>query len=137
MAKRVLVVEDTANIRHIICHVLRQQGYEVTEAADGNAGYDAAVSQKPDLLVLDAMLPHRSGFEICADLKEDAATRGIPILMLTAITQGTNKTDEYWRTKSGAEAFMSKPFRSPDLVACVQKLIGPAGGEGEAEKKTG
>lgn len=130
MAKRILVVEDTANIRQIVGYALKQQGYEVLEAADGDEGLRKARAEKPDLLILDAMLPGMTGFEVCNELKADEATRGLPILILTAITQGTGKSDEFWQKKSRADAFMSKPFKSKDLVDAVQKLIGTAKPEG-------
>lgn len=132
MAKRVLVVEDTANIRQIIAFALKQRGYEVLEAADGEEGLRRVHAEKPDLLILDAMLPLKTGFEVCTALKEDARTRTLPVLMLTAITQGTGKSDDYWREKSHADAFMSKPFKSQELMECVEKLIGAAKVEGAA-----
>lgn len=125
MAKRILVVEDTKNLREIICYMLKQHGYEVLESGDGEEGYQKAVRDKPDLLVLDAMLPNRTGFEICTDLKAAPDTRAIPILMLTAVAQGTGKSDAYWKEKSHADDFMSKPFKAKELLDRVLNLIGP------------
>jgi DNA-binding response OmpR family regulator len=125
MAKKVLVVEDTPNIRQIIVHLLKQRGYEVIESGDGAEGETKAKTEKPALLVLDAMLPNKSGFEVCADLKENPATSALPILMLTAITQGTGKSDEFWRQRAKSDAFVSKPFKSKELLEQIEKLIGP------------
>jgi len=122
--KRILIVEDTKNIREIVAHLLRNRGYEVLESADGDDGWAKATSEKVDLIVLDAMLPGRTGFEICADLKKSEAWKGIPVIMLTAITQDTGKDDEYWRKKSLADDFMSKPFQAKELVARIDKLLG-------------
>jgi DNA-binding response OmpR family regulator len=122
--KRILVVEDTKNIRQIVVFMLKKRGYEVFEAEDGDDGYEKAKAIKPDLMVLDAMLPGRTGFEICGDLKADPAYSDIPIIMLTAITQDTDQTDDYWKEKAGADDFMSKPFRAQELLERIQKLLG-------------
>ncbi|MBI2901324.1 MAG: response regulator [Planctomycetes bacterium] len=124
MAKRVLIVEDTKNIREIVAYMLRNRGYEVIEAADGKDGWQKATTMAPDLLVLDAMLPHKTGFEICSDMKASAKWRSIPIIMLTAITRDTGKSDEYWKEKSKADDFVSKPFKAAELVVRIEKLLG-------------
>ena len=126
MAKRVLVVEDTKSIREIVAFMLKNRGYEVVEAADGADGWEKATTINPDCIVLDAMLPHKSGFEICGDLKADSKTASIPIIMLTAITRDTGKTDEHWKRKSGADDFVTKPFKAAELVVRIEKLMGIA-----------
>lgn len=123
MAQKILVVDDTKSIREIVAFMLRGKGYEVIEAADGEDARRKATSEAPDLLVLDAMLPKVTGFSLCAELKADERYRGIPILMLTAITRDTGKSDDYWREKSQADDFMSKPFKAQDLVSRVEKLL--------------
>lgn len=123
--KTVLVVDDTKSIREIVAFMLRSKGYEVVESADGLDARGKVRNLMPGLLVLDAMLPKVTGFDLCAEMKADPATKGIPILMLTAITRDTGKSDEYWREKSQADDFMSKPFKAMDLVARVEKLLGP------------
>lgn len=126
MGKRILVVEDTDRIREIIALMLRNRGHEVLEAADGDDGWKKATTEPIDLIVLDAMMPGRTGFDICADLKNDAKLKTIPVIMLTAITQDSGKDDTYWREKSRADDFMSKPFKVPELIARVEKLLGIA-----------
>lgn len=126
MPKKILVVDDTKNIREIVAFQLRNRGYEVVESADGQDAWDKATTISPDLIVLDAMLPNKTGFEICMELKSDDRWKHIPVLMLTAITRDTGKNDEYWREKSRADDFISKPFKAPDLVARVEKLLGAA-----------
>ena len=127
MAKKVLVVDDTKSIREIVAHLLRSRGYEVIEAADGLDAWEKATTQSPDLLVLDAMIPKMTGFEICEQMKKDERWRKIPILMLTAMSRDSGKTDEFWREKSRADDFMSKPFRGTELVDRIVKLLGPDG----------
>jgi two-component system alkaline phosphatase synthesis response regulator PhoP len=124
--KRILVVDDTKSIREIVSYLLRSRGYEVIEAADGQDAWEKATTEAPDLIVLDAMIPKKTGFEICEELKKDDRWKKIPILMLTAITRDSGKTDEYWREKSKADDFVSKPFKAPDLVQRVLRLLGPA-----------
>ena len=123
VAHKILVVDDTKSIREIVAFMLRGKGYEVIEAADGEDARRKATSEAPDLLVLDAMLPKVTGFSLCAELKADERYRSIPILMLTAITRDTGKSDDYWREKSQADDFMSKPFKAQDLVSRVEKLL--------------
>jgi DNA-binding response OmpR family regulator len=127
--KTILVVDDTKSIREIVAFMLRSRGYDVLESGDGADARDKVKTLKPDLLVLDAMLPKVTGFDLCAELKADPAHRAIPILMLTAITRDTGKTDDYWREKSQADDFMSKPFKATELVARIEKLLGPDGRE--------
>jgi len=127
VAKKVLVVDDTKSIREIVAHLLRSRGYEVIEAADGLDAWEKATTQSPDLLVLDAMIPKKTGFEICEQMKKDERWRKIPILMLTAMSRDSGKTDEFWREKSRADDFMSKPFKGTELVDRIVKLLGPDG----------
>lgn len=124
MPKRILVVDDTKSIREIVSYLLRSRGYEVMEASDGEEAWEIATTESPDLIVLDAMIPRKTGFEICEQLKKDERWKKIPVLMLTAITRDSGKSDEYWREKSQANDFVSKPFKATDLVERVLRLLG-------------
>jgi DNA-binding response OmpR family regulator len=128
MPKKILVVDDTKSIREIVAFMLRSKGYEVVESGDGVDAEQKARSLAPDLIVLDAMLPRKTGFDICSDLKRDERFKAIPILMLTALTRDTGKSDTHWREKSRADDFMSKPFKAQELVERVEKLLARAGG---------
>ncbi len=123
MPKKILVVEDTKSIREIVAYLLRGQGFEVAESGDGVDAQQKVTAAPPDLIVLDAMLPRKTGFELCAELKRDDRYRKIPILMLTALTRDSGKSDEYWKEKSQADDFMSKPFKATELVDRVVRLI--------------
>ena len=126
MPKTILVVDDTKSIREIVAFMLRGRGYEVIEAADGQEAREKIKAARPDLVLLDAMLPKVTGFDLCAELKADPDFKSMPILMLTAITKDTGKSDEYWREKSQADDFMSKPFKATELVARIEKILGPS-----------
>ena len=130
MPKTILVVDDTKSIREIVAFMLRSRGFEVLEAGDGADAREKIRSLRPDLLVLDAMIPKVTGFDLCAELKADPDFKAMPILMLTAITRETGKSDEYWREKSQADDFMSKPFKATDLISRIEKLLGPDGASG-------
>ncbi len=121
MGKRsVLVVDDDANIRTIIRHVLEKADFDVFTADNGEAGVKAAVNAPPDVILLDIMMPGMSGFDACAELKRAQRTRDIPVVFLTA-----KSGDESW-TKAryrGATGYLEKPFRNDALVALVEEVI--------------
>jgi CheY-like chemotaxis protein len=122
--KKILVVDDTKSIRDILSYLLRSRGFDVIESADGLDAWEKATTQSPDLILLDAMIPRKTGFEICEQLKKDERWKKIPVLMLTALTRDSGKSDDYWREKSQANDFVSKPFKATDLVERVLKLLG-------------
>jgi two-component system response regulator VicR len=124
--RRILIVDDTKNIRDIVGFMLRNRGYEVVLAEDGDQGYQLATTIEPHLIVLDVMMPGRSGFEICSDLKANVKFRHIPIILLTAVAQGSGITDEQWKARSGADEFVSKPFQTRELIQRIEKLLGVA-----------
>ena len=129
MAKRILVVEDDEGVREMVAFTLRNRGYEVKEARNGGEGWKQIQEENFDLVLLDAMMPVKSGFEICSDLKSNPATRDLKVMILTAITRDTGKSDLYWKEKSRADAFLSKPFKAQELVEMVTSLIeGESGG---------
>jgi two-component system response regulator RegX3 len=119
---RVLVVEDEAAIRGGLCDVLAFHGYEPSGAADGEEGLREALHGGFDLVVLDVMLPRRSGFEVCAELR--VARPRLPILMLTA--RGAEE-DVLRGFRAGADDYVTKPFSLAELVARVEALLRRAG----------
>src|SRR5262245_23835031 len=121
--KTILVVEDTKNLRDIIAYTLRARGWAVIESGDGDDAIEKATTLQPNLIVLDVMVPGRTGFEVCSILKGDDRYKEIPILIMSAITKGSGKTDDHWRELSCADAFISKPFRAYQLVQCIEELL--------------
>lgn len=120
MASRVLLIEDEANIAEAIRFLLGRDGHDVTWSADG-ADLGLLLSNgRPDLVILDLMLPGKSGLEILATLKSDAATRDIPVMMLSAKGQGR---DREAAAEAGAQDFMTKPFANAEMRDRVRQLI--------------
>ncbi|MFH1024369.1 MAG: response regulator [Planctomycetota bacterium] len=134
--KRILVVEDDANIRNIIQFLLDSKGYEVITAATGPDGLQKAKTLDPDLILLDVMLPGKNGFEICYEIKNDVRFTPMPIIILTATTKTSAKPDEYWKVRSRADDFITKPFKSADLLQRVENLTKGDWRERKDERQT-
>lgn len=117
---KILVVDDSPFILEIIETILKDSGFEVITADDGDQAYARATTESPDLLVLDLMLPKKNGYEVCKLLKGDERYRAIPIIMLTA---RVNEEDEVKGKAAGADVYMGKPFELDDLVSKVKELL--------------
>jgi DNA-binding response OmpR family regulator len=120
MAKRILVIEDEPHVLAVIRKRLETKGYEVVAAVDGREGLRQARCAKPDLIVLDLILPGMDGFQLCALFKRDDSLRQTPILMLTARTQ---ESDIERGIALGANAYMTKPFKPDDLLRQIAELL--------------
>lgn len=114
MSKRILIVEDETNIVDILRYNLQQQGYETLEAYDGEAGLKLALDEKPDLILLDIMLPKKNGFDVCRGVRE--AGYATPIIMLTAREE---ETDKVLGLELGADDYITKPFSIRELLARI------------------
>lgn len=119
MNGHVMVIEDEPNIIEAITFILSREGWRVETHANGADAVDRVVQAGPDVLILDAMLPGRSGFEILRDLRGDPATAALPILMLTA--RGQNK-DRALAEQAGVSRFMTKPFSNAEMLDAVRAL---------------
>jgi twitching motility two-component system response regulator PilH len=118
--KLILVVEDSPTNLRLIAELLQDKGYKVITAVDGEEALERAVSQKPDLMVLDIILPKKNGFQVCRQLKTSPDTEHIRIIMLTSKTQDS---DRFWGLKQGADRYMTKPFKNDELLANVAELL--------------
>ena len=116
----VLVVEDEADIREVVAFNLKREGYTVRTAADGVAALEACRSGLPDLVLLDVMLPRMDGLEVLRRLRADAATKKLPILMLSA---KDSESDIVLGLGLGADDYLAKPFSPRELVARVQAVM--------------
>ena len=120
-ARRIIVAEDEPNIVISLEFLLRNAGHDVSIARDGEAALRLAREARPDLIVLDLMLPLINGFEVCHRIREDPALRDTKVLMLTA----RGRQSEITRgLEAGANAYMTKPFATRDLLSAVAELLG-------------
>ena len=128
-AKRILIVEDEKPIRDLVAFGLRRAGYEVSEAEDCRSARASLVDQRPDLVLVDWMLPDMSGLELTRSLKRDKETEDIPVIMLTARAE---EQDKVGGLEGGADDYVTKPFSPRELLARIQAVMrraSPAGGE--------
>ena len=118
--QNILVVEDEKDLAELIAFNLEREGYQTTLAYDGIAGLDAAGRVRPDLIILDLMLPGVLGTEVCKMLKKNEKTAGIPVLMLTAKGEEIDKVVGF---EVGAEDYVVKPFSTRELLLRVKALL--------------
>ena len=121
--KKILVADDEPNIVISLEYLLKREGYTVVVARDGQEALDAIARELPDLLLLDVMMPKKTGFEVCQEVRANEAWHDLKILMLTA--KGRD-TDVAKGTALGADAYMTKPFATRDLVQKVAQMLGSA-----------
>lgn len=125
MAHRVLVVEDSAVIQRLISVCLRPAGVDVDTRDDGPTGLEAALTDPPDLLILDVGLPRMDGWEVLDRIRNDPRTSRLKVLVLTAHAQEETRERA---DRGGADAFLTKPFRPDDLRAVALGLMTSPGG---------
>jgi DNA-binding response OmpR family regulator len=118
--KRVLVVDDELDMLMVIKLRLEASGYEVVTATDGLEGLNTARRVKPDLIVLDVMLPKMNGYKVSRFLKYDEEYKHIPIVMLTALA---GEEDRSTGIETGANAYITKPFETQELVDTVRRFL--------------
>jgi len=118
--KRILVVDDEPELVKAIQIRLEQASYELLVASDGMEALNKARREKPDLIILDLMLPRMDGYKVCVMLKRDGLYADIPIIMLTARAQKSNEKLGY---ECGADAFITKPFQHEAVLAKIKELL--------------
>ena len=122
MNKHVLLVEDEPNIIEAVSFLLSREGWSVSTHSNGHDAADVIRAKQPDVLVLDVMLPGRSGFDILEDIRSEGACKDVPVLMLTA--RGQTK-DRERAERLGATRFMTKPFSNAEIIETLHELSGP------------
>lgn len=130
--KRILLVDDEPSMVMVTKKVVEIGGYEVIVAVDGREGLEKAYALKPDLIMLDVMLPKLNGYSMCALLKQDQLYRHIPIVMLSAKSQ---EEDRLMGMECGADAYIVKPYESRKLLEEIRTLL--ANGASEQNPKAG
>lgn len=117
---RVLIVDDSATIVALLRKMLRQNGYITLEAGDAESGVELAKQETPDLIFLDIVLPGMNGFAALRILRRDAATKDIPIIMISGNEQAT---EQFYAQRIGADDFMKKPFSRSEVFARIERLL--------------
>lgn len=118
--KKILIVEDEESLLKLESILLISKGFEVKGVANGRAALEAVAEDKPDLVLLDIMLPEIDGFEVCRQLKSAPATRHIPVIMLTA---KKSREDMVRGEKVGADWYITKPFKSAMVIETIQRFL--------------
>ena len=121
MTHKILIADDEPNIVISLEYLLQREGYTVVVARDGQEALEAIVRERPALVLLDVMMPHKSGFEVCQAVRADERVQATKILMLTAKGR---ETDVAKGLALGANAYMTKPFSTRELVQKVAELLG-------------
>lgn len=120
MAKKILVADDEPHILQLVRMIL-EESYEIIEAGDGEEAYRLISEKKPDLVLLDVMMPKMNGYEVCQKMKQDPRTRDIKIAMLSAKAQ---EKDIIQGLKLGADYYLTKPFDPERLKGDIKKILG-------------
>lgn len=119
--KKILIVDDDENIIELVSFILKRAGYAVLEALDMNTAMNLIHRENPDLVVLDLMLSHENGFEICRSLKCDERYKNIPIVILTA---KTDREDKFVGKIMDVQEYITKPFDSDDFIKRIKNILG-------------
>lgn len=117
---KIVVAEDSPTVRRLVCTRLLADGYEVIEAHDGAQAFEMAISERPDALVLDKVMPKLDGFEVVRMLREREETRTVPIVMLT---EHSNEEDVLSGLSLGVDEYMPKPFSPRELSLRLDRLL--------------
>jgi DNA-binding response OmpR family regulator len=120
MAKKILIVDDEPNIVISLEFLMKKEGFEVAVANDGDEALAMVASFNPDMLLLDVMMPKKSGFEVCEALRADSQRAGLKIVMLTAKGRDTEMAKGL---AIGADAYVTKPFSTKELVDKVKEML--------------
>lgn len=117
--KRVVVVDDSPTSLRFAADTLREAGFDVTTAEDGEEAIDIITTNPPDVVVLDIILPKKNGFQVCRELKTNPKTRDTSIVLLSSKSQ---ETDRFWGQRQGADAYITKPVQPLELTAIVSAV---------------
>ncbi len=120
MPATVLVVDDSPTAQRLIRLAVEAGGYRVLTASDGDEAIDVARRERPDLIVLDIILPKKNGFQVCRHLKALPETSGIKVVLLSS---KSHEMDILWGKRQGADGYLTKPFESEQLLACIESAL--------------
>ena len=121
MAKNtILVVDDSATDTLLISNPLRAEGYDVVTAKNGEEALRYLDKERPDLVLLDVVMPGKNGFQLCRQIRNDARFGSLPVILLSSKSQDA---DKFWGMKQGATAYMTKPFVTSTLLATIRQHV--------------
>lgn len=120
MPTTVLVVDDSPTAQRLIRLAVEAGGYRVLTASDGNEAIEVVQRERPDLVVLDIILPKKNGFQVCRHLKALPETCGIKVVLLSS---KSHEMDILWGKRQGADGYLTKPFESEQLLACIESAL--------------
>lgn len=120
MAKTILVVDDSPSEVKLIVSTLKDKGYNLVVATDGEEALERAIQHRPDLVVLDVVLPKRNGFQVCRQLKTAPDSAKTKVIMVSSKSQDS---DRFWGLKQGADAYLTKPLDPAELISTVAKNL--------------
>ena len=120
MGKTVLIIDDDVKLSKMLGFLFMAKRFAVEHATSGGAAFDILNRTKPDLIILDIMMPGMDGFEVCRKFKEKEAIKDIPVIMLSALPSPQNKEKSI---ELGAFSYFEKPFKSVDLIACAMEAL--------------
>jgi len=123
MSHKILIADDEPNILISLEFLMKREGYDVVVVRDGQQALEAIIRERPDLVLMDVMMPVKSGFEVCQEVRATDGVRDTPILMLTA--KGRD-TDVAKGMAMGATAYMTKPFSTREMARKVRELLEPS-----------
>jgi DNA-binding response OmpR family regulator len=125
MARKILVVDDDPDLVETTSMILKAKQYDVIAAYGGVEGIEKARAEKPDLIVLDVMMPDKDGYSVCKELKADPALSGIPVLLLTAVVSHipTTRYSHQMGMETEADDYIDKPVDPPELVKRIEALL--------------
>ena len=126
---KILAVDDEKHIVRLVQITLEKEGYELVTASTGREALEKVASEKPDLVVMDVMMPEMDGLEALEKMKSDPATANIPVIMLTAKAQDS---DVFRGWQSGADLYLTKPFNPAELVTFVKRIFQGQGEDGDS-----
>ncbi|MDF5715583.1 MAG: response regulator [Rhizonema sp. NSF051] len=115
----ILIVEDSPSELELMSYYLKESGYNVIKATGAREALEKALSEQPDLIVTDVVMPGMSGFELCRSLKRNPATRKVPIVICSSKDQ---EIDRLWALRQGADAYVTKPFTREQLLRAIKSV---------------
>jgi twitching motility two-component system response regulator PilH len=116
----ILIVDDSPTETHVLTTMLKKHGFEVSTADNGEDGINKARAEKPDLILMDVVMPGINGFQAARQLSNDADTRDIPIIIVSTKDQAT---DKMWGLRQGAKDYITKPAQEKDLISKINGLL--------------